>query len=171
MSHRAQPVGHVLLPLFVFGAVSLLLGTATEVMGVFNGATEALRGWWRSGGLEIQGEMGLPGPVGLLITGLASFALAGAILGTPGGGRRVVLGLSAFLLSLGLIPAFAVWGIFWKPFGMLLAVIWSWFSAVVYAGRHGMPCEFEGGSEAGNVILLEGERVEIESRNRANGES
>ena len=170
MSHRAQPVGHVMLPLFVFGAVSLLLGTATEVMGVFNGATETLRGWWRSGGLEVRGEAGLPGLVGILLTGLASFGLAGAILGTPGGGRRVILGATALFLVVGLIPAFALWGIFWKPFGMLLAVGWSWFSAVIYASRHRMPCEGAEVVEARNVIRLDGGGEEVESSRRSNGQ-
>ena len=170
MSHRAQPVGHVMLPLFVFGAVSLLLGTAPEVMGVFNGATEALRGWWRSGGLEVRGEAGLPGVVGILLTGLACFGLAGAILGTPGSGRRMILGATTLLLVLGLIPAFAVWGIFWKPFGMLLAVVWAWFSAMTYATRHRMPCEREERSGARNVIELDGEREGLQVSRRSTGQ-
>lgn len=170
MSHHVKPIGQVPVPLLIFGALSLLLGAAVEVVGVFDGATEKLRELWQSGGLEVRAEMGLPGMVGLLVTVLASFGLAGAILGSPGAGRRMILGFSGLFLSLSLIPAFAVWGIFWKPFGMLLAVGWSWFSAMIYAQTHRMPCEIEEVWEAGNVISMERDREEVESKESSNGQ-
>ena len=170
MSQSVKPNGHFAAPLLVFGFVSLLLGTVVEVMGVFDGATESLRGLWMSGGLEIRVEMGLPGTVGVLVTAAASFGLIAAILGSPGMGRRFVLGFSGVFLSLTLIPAFAVWGIFWKPLGVLLAVGWSWFSAMIYAQTHRMPCEGEvKGEEAANVISLTGDHGKEESTNRVNG--
>jgi len=159
MAQYAKPVGSLMVPLLIFGFVSLLLGTATEVMGAFAGVTGWLRGLWQSGGLTIQAEMGLPGLSGVLITAAASFGLIAAIMGTPGTVRRIVIGATALLLTLTLIPAFAVWGIFWKPFGMLLAVIWSWFSAFVYAQLHRMPCEGIIEESAENVIRLEGNHM------------
>ena len=82
MPQTAKPIGHFPVPLIIFGFVSLLLGTATEVLGAFNGATESLRGLLESGGLVIQSEMGLPGMVGVFVTAAASFGLIAAILGT-----------------------------------------------------------------------------------------
>ena len=86
-------------------------------------------------------EMGLFNVVGILITTFTSFGLIFAILSTPSAGRRLVLGFSALLLTIALIPAFAVWGILWKPFGGILAVLWSWVSASIYTATHRMPCE------------------------------
>jgi hypothetical protein len=171
MNDRAKPPGHVAVPLFLFGVLSVALGVVAEMVGAFRVPTEMLREAWQSGGLEVQAEMGLPGRVGFLITTLASFGLVGAILGTPGTGRRVILGITAFFLSLSLIPTFAVWGIFWKPFGLILAVAWAAFSSVIYASRHQMPCESVEIEEAGNVIRLDGEREEAKSSTRANGKS
>ncbi len=171
MPQTAKPIGHVPVPLIIFGFLSLLLGTATEVMGAFEGLNESMRELWFANGLVIRAEMGLPGLAGILITAAASFGLIAAILGTPGSGRRVVLGASALFLSLTLIPAFAVWGILWKPFGLILAVIWSWFSASIYARIHRMPCEGIVEDDAQNVIRLqEGEHMTKQHSNRADGQ-
>ena len=171
MSRVVKPTGQVPVPLLIFGSVSLLLGMAAEVVGIFDGVTESLRGVWQSGGLTIQAEMGMPGMVGLLLGMVGTFGLAGAILGSPGAGRRMVLGFTGLFLSLSLIPAFAVWGIFWKPFGVVLAVAWSWFSAMIYAQTHQMPCEGVEVTEAGNVISLARDREESKSQDRVNGKS
>jgi len=172
MAHSSKPTGHLPVPLLIFGSVSLLLGLVAEVAGVFEGPTLALREAWEAGGLGLEVEAGLPGVSGFLVTAVASFGLVGAILGTPGVGRRLILGFSALLLTVGLIPACAVWGVFWNPFGVILAVIWSWFSAMVYAQTHEMPCEEGARWEAENVIRMDQDPVEEEeSRNRSNGQS
>ncbi|MFT6181277.1 MAG: hypothetical protein ACJA16_002917 [Akkermansiaceae bacterium] len=114
--------------------------------------------------------MGLPGMVGVFVTAAASFGLIAAILGTPGLGRQLMIGFSALLLTLTLIPAFAVWGIFWKPFGVLLAVVWSWFSATVYAQIHRMPCEGIIEDTAENIIRLEGDHMTEQHSKRSDGQ-
>ncbi len=171
MTQPVKPTGHFPAPLMIFGFVSLLLGVATEVMGAFYGVTDALRGLWKSGGLVIQSEMGLPGMTGILIAAAASFGLVAAILGTPGAGKRGVIGISALLLTLTLIPTFAVWGIFWKPFGMILTVIWAWFSASIYAHTHRMPCEGVVETPAENVITLAGSLPMKRTQPRADGKN
>lgn len=143
MTPSAKPAGHFAAPLIIFGFVSLLLGVATEVMGTFSHLTEGLRGWWSGKRIPIEAEMGLPGPVGVLITAAAVFGLVAAVLSTPGMARQVILGITALFLAIMLFPAFAAWGVFWNPFGTILAVIWAWASGVVYAKGHRMPCEGE----------------------------
>ncbi len=141
MAQTVKPVGQVAAPLVIFAFVSLFLGVAVEMLGVFGGVTEGLRAFWEKSGMEMKSDLGLPGPVGIIVTAIFCFGLIGAILGTPGGQKRFCLGFSGLILSLMLVPALGVWGIFWKPFGMLLSVVWAWFSAVVYAGMHLMPCD------------------------------
>lgn len=171
MPQTAKPIGYFPVPLIIFSFVSLLLGTATEFMGAFDGLNEWLRTLWAANALEIRAEIGLPGKAGILLTAASSFGLISAILGTPGTVRRAILGASALFLSFTLIPAFAVWGVLWKPFGLILAVIWSWFSATLYAQTHLMPCEGRPGDEAQNVIRLEeGEHMTKQHSSRADGQ-
>ena len=169
MSQATKPVGHFPVPFITFGFVSLLLGVATEMMGVFDGLTASLREVWKSGGLGFEAEMGLPGIVGVMISSAASFGVIAAILGTPGTGRRLVLGVSALILVVALIPAFAVWGIFWKPFGVILSVVWAWFSGMIYTGTHFMPCERGEEPVDKNVIRLEGDHMTQQHSNQADG--
>ncbi|MGC6581118.1 MAG: hypothetical protein ACON4K_02195 [Akkermansiaceae bacterium] len=159
MPSHHKPAGQVPVPLFVFGAVALILGVMTEILGIFDGATASLRGLWESGKVVLEKTAGVPDLSGILLTTAASFGLAGAVLMTPGNGRRAILGISALVLTLGLIPAFAVWGVFWKPFGITLAIFWSWFSSFLYARTHRMPCEGVMAADAENVIPLSGERA------------
>lgn len=156
MSRFEKSVGHFPVPLIVFGFVSLLLGVATELTGVFRGLNESLRDVCIDGGLIFNSEMGLPDTVGILVTAAGVFGLVAAILGTPGWPRRTIIGVSALFLTLTLIPAFAVWGIFWKPFGMIIAILWGWLSAAIYAHSHLMPSEGMAGLPAENVIDLDG---------------
>lgn len=141
MSHREKPEGHVPVPLTIFAFVALFLGVATELLGIFRALNRVLREACTNGGLVFHSEMGLSDPVGILITAAAVFGLVGAILATPGGGRRAIVGLSGLFLTLALVPAFAVWGIYWNPFGPALAVFWGWLSSTIYARSHHMPCE------------------------------
>ncbi len=171
MSHSAKPVGHIAAPLIIFAFVALLLGAVSEIFGVFRGVNEGLTRWFEGRGVKVEVVMGLPDTVGILITAAAVFGIAGAILTTPGSGRRNVLGFTALMLAFFLIPAFAVWGIFWKPGGTILAVIWSWISAAIYAQGHRMPCEGGAGETASNVINLQGERDANPPPRRADGQS
>ncbi|MDB4457073.1 hypothetical protein N9019_01805, partial [Akkermansiaceae bacterium] len=50
-----KPTGHLPVPLITFSFVSLFLGTATEVMGAFDGLNESVRGLWATNGLELRG--------------------------------------------------------------------------------------------------------------------
>lgn len=171
MSQFEKPAGRVAIPLLIFGVLSLVMGVATELMGVLRGPSGYLRNACVEGGLVFRADMGLPDPAGLLVTSVACFGLVAAILGTPGGGRRFVLGFSAVFLSLALIPAFAVWGIFWKPFGTIIAVTWAWLSAWIYARSHRMPCEGEAEVPAANVIDLDGSRGAENYKRLSDGQS
>ena len=169
MSHRPRPAGHVAGPLIILSFVALGLGFATEKMGIFDGANEALRGVWNERSLVIESETGLPGTVGILLTAFAVFGVVFSILGTPGEGRRAILGMSAVFLSVALLPCFAVWGIFWKPFGTILGVIWGWMSAAIYAHNHVMPCEISLSVAAENVVIPMNSDHAAESSSHADG--
>jgi len=171
MSQFEKPAGRYAVPLIIFGFVSLLLGVATELLGIFGGLTESLREACMNGGLTFNAEMGLPDTTGILVTAAGVFGLVGAMLGTPGGARRTIIGVSALFLTVTLIPAFAVWGIFWKPFGMIIAVLWGWLSATIYAHSHLMPCEGVVGLPAENVIDLDGGLGSENYKRHADGQS
>lgn len=158
MNSPRKAAGQVTGPLVIFGLLAMLLGIVSEVVGAFSGMNEGLRGLWESGGWVFERELGVPDAGVLLVMAVASFGLIGGILTTSGRARRVILGVSVIFLGVGMSPVMAVWGVFWEPFGVLLAVGWAWFSASVYASRHLMPCEVDGNEEAKKEeVILSGE--------------
>lgn len=169
MTSHQQPVGQVSVPLFIFSAVSLLLGYMAELLGVFDGVNESLRASWEANGEVFSAASGLPEGIGVLVVSLAVGGVSASILNTPGTGRRIILAVSALVLSAAFLPVFAVWGIFWKPFGMILAVLWSVFSSFLYVRTHRMPCEMILSKEAENVISLSGAQVNEARSTHADG--
>lgn len=156
MTPLHKPPGQVPGPLLVLGSVALVLGFAVDLMGVFRVPTENLLQMWQAAGVKVERSVGITNPLGILAGAAVSYAMVGAILGTPGEGRRAILGFSVFLLSLLLVPVLGVWGIFWKPFGFCLMVLWAWVSAAVYAHGHRMPCEGVEEDPAENIISITG---------------
>ena len=74
-------------------------------------------------------------PVTLVALVIFTFGVVFAIEGTPGAGRRVMLLLSG-LVVLGMAsPVLALWGVFWNPFVLLLAVFWAGLVAMLHAGH------------------------------------
>ncbi len=169
MSRPLKPIGYVAGPLLILGSVSLVLGFAVEFLGIFSGLERSLKVAWESSNLQFQSELGVTSPLGVLMGAALSYCLVGAILGTPGPKRRLVLGVSSFALCLGLLPVFAVWGIFWKPFGLFLMVFWAWLSASIYANSHQMPCDGVGSENAQNVISLDEKHHKEMKKQRADG--
>jgi len=141
MSHSPRPKGLFAIPLFIFGFVSLFLGLAIEALGLLAHPTLVLRESLEAGGFVFLSKMGMPDFGGIMITAFSCFGVVAAVLATPSRGCRLVLGFSSLIVTLGLFPTFAVWGVFWKPLGMAVAVCWAWFSSYIYAFFHEMPCE------------------------------
>ncbi|MGJ8696415.1 MAG: hypothetical protein ACSHYF_08850 [Verrucomicrobiaceae bacterium] len=167
-SHHRQPAGRVTFPLYVFSFVALILGVSAEAMGVFSGLNESLKGGLESGGMILDREAGIMGAWGFIGAAAVIFGLTGAVLATPGTGRRLVLGVTALVLAAALIPVFAVWGVFWKPFGLLLGLLWGWLSAFLYARVHRMPAEGELMNPA-NVISMNDSQSTPPTSRRADG--
>ncbi|MDA7931579.1 hypothetical protein N9B42_01280 [Akkermansiaceae bacterium] len=153
-NHFQKPTGRFAISFSIFSIVALLLGFAAELTGTFDGPNATLEKAWENGGIVLSRSTGLTNLSGFLIGTCAILGLVAAVLGTPGNARRVILGLSALALSLALIPVFAVWGIFWKPFGLTLGIFWAWFSSFIYARTHRMPCEGVTENSAQNVIHM-----------------
>lgn len=149
-----QPAGRFAISFSIFSLVALLLGFAAELIGIFDNANASLRSAWENGGITFWTTTSVTDLSGFLIATCAILGIAAAVLGTPGNSRRLILGLSALALSLALIPVFAVWGIFWKPFGLTLGLFWAWFSSFLYARTHRMPCEADPENSAQNVIPM-----------------
>ncbi len=76
-------------------------------MGAFDGLNESVRGLWATNGLELRGELGLPGKIGIILTAVASFGFnfIGAE-GTQAGAKTLAGCLIGALLGCVLLALF-----------------------------------------------------------------
>lgn len=136
-----HPVGRVDMPGLLYGSVGLALSLALHWMGVLKRADVYLMELLHQP-LFRGGNPNLPSMALLiLLTAVFCYGVAFAVLDSPEVWRRVLLGVTAIVLSLAMIPAFAVWNIYFSPFIQIVGVFWSWFCVMVYTQHHSMPCD------------------------------
>ena len=80
-------------------------------------------------------------PVLFMLAAMFSFGIAFAVLDSPAAWRRIVLGLTALVLVLAMVPVCALWQIYFSPFFVVVAYFWAWFCTMMYTSQHVMPCE------------------------------
>ncbi|MCP5536039.1 MAG: YIP1 family protein [Akkermansiaceae bacterium] len=136
-----HPVGRVDGPVLLYGGVGLALAVAMQVLGLFKKGDARLE----NALLEPVFHGVTPGvlsmPVLVMIAAVFCFGIAFAVLDSVGAWRRVVLGVTALVIILAMVPTFAVWKIYFSPFLPAVALFWTWFCTMMYVNHHVMPCE------------------------------
>ena len=142
--------------------VSLVLVVGVELVGVFSGLDAILRSRYEGVGGELTESLDVRDFFGMVLAALWCFGMSAMVFQCEGTVKRVVLGVSGLFLAAGLSPSFAVWGIYWAPFPLLLGAGWAWASAFIYVKGHPVR------QDHGNVIHLaapERKRVAQEKQN------
>ena len=138
---NTHPQGRVDGPGLLYGGIGLALALAVQMAGLFK------QGDVRLQELLLHNVFGgvapeiLTMPVLILFAAVFSFGLAFAVLDSPGVWRRLLLGITAIIVVLAMVPTLAVWHFYFSPFLPLIALFWSWFCSMMYANHHMMPCD------------------------------
>lgn len=120
--------------------MSLALAVGFQAVGLNAQIDAALLAWLGSSGLG-SSPVALPAALGWGTAVVLGFALPFSILETPGHLRRALLWLSCLVIVVALLPILGLSVKWWTQAPVLVAVVWSGLCAVIYAGRHWMPCE------------------------------
>jgi len=136
-----MPVGRLNTPALLYGSVGLLLSYALHWIGMFKHA-DALLLESLSKPLFHEGVADQPTMLSVIVVAAVfCYGIAFAVLDSPSVWRRVLLGFTAMILTVAMVPTFAVWNIYFSPFVQLVGVFWSWFCVVIYTQHHRMPCD------------------------------
>ena len=139
-SQRPRPPGHVLVPAAAIGGLSLVLATGLEALGFLKRLNTEIAAQFSREGLE-KFPKHLPNwSIWLAAVGL-SFALAAAILGTPGHARRAVLWITAVVLTGAWAPVLSLAAHSPDIAAPWIATLWSGVCAMVYAANHRMTAD------------------------------
>lgn len=137
----SMPVGRLNMPALLYGSVGLLLSYALHWIGMFK-RVDALLLESMSNPFFHEGVAAQPTMLSVMVVaGVFCYGIAFAVLDSPSVWRRVLLGITAMILTVAMVPTFAVWSIYFSPFVQLVGVFWSWFCVVIYTQHHRMPCD------------------------------
>lgn len=139
-SAHPYPPGKVVSSCLLYGAVGLALALAMHLLGMFEqgdiGLKQSLSGLTSDLFLVVVSDSLL-----FAVAALFSFGIAFAVLDSPAPWRRVLLGVTALVVLLAMVPVCALWQIYFSPFLVVIACFWAWFCAMMYASQHTMPCD------------------------------
>jgi len=124
----------------LYGGVSMALALAMQLLGLFELGDARLQqslSWILSDSFQTV----VSEPVLFMMAAMFSFGIAFAVLDSPAAWRRIVLGLTALVLVLAMVPVCALWQIYFSPFFVVVAYFWAWFCTMMYTSQHVMPCE------------------------------
>ena len=139
-SHKPRPPGHVLVPAAAIGGLSLVLATGLEALGFLKRLNAEIAAQFSRNGLE-KFPKHLPDWSFWLAAVGFSFALAAAILGTPGHARRAVLWITAVVLTGAWAPVLSLASHSPDIAAPWIATLWSGVCAMVYAANHRMTAD------------------------------
>ncbi len=140
LTSNFRPVGHVLVPASAIAALSILLGVGLSLLGTLDRANFAIA-------RIVSQDPAAPYPKFLpqwslwFAAALIAFALSFSILSVAGAWRRWVLWISAIVLTAAWAPVLSLAAHAPDVSAPLVAALWSGVCAIVYAGRHLMPCD------------------------------
>ncbi len=136
-----MPAGRVDVPGVLYGSLGLGLSFALYWIGLFKRADAWLYELLHKP-LFHESVAELPS-MALMILAAAVFCygISFAVLDSPSLWRKLILGITAIVLTLAMVPACAVWNVYFSPFVQLVGVFWSWFCVVLYTQHHRMPCD------------------------------
>ena len=118
----------------------MALALAMQLLGLFERGDARLQqslSWILSDSFQTA----VSEPVLFMVAAMFSFGIAFAVLDSPAAWRRIVLGLTALVLVLAMVPVCALWQIYFSPFFVVVAYFWAWFCTMMYTSQHVMPCE------------------------------
>lgn len=139
--------------------MGLVVGLVCLLMGVGEGFASWLREGYLAQGFPPLRELGEASLPSLLALVLVTFGIVVALEGTPGNGRRVALLVSGMLLVGVASPVFALWGLFWSPFVLLIAMTWSGIAAMIHAANREQRSE-----QKSEPKPLDARRVQVQPR-------
>lgn len=139
-SHKPRPAGHVLVPAAAIGGLSLVLAMGLEALGFLKHLNAEIAARVSRDALENFSKHLPDWGIWLSAAGF-SFALAAAILGTPGHARRAVLWITAVVLTGSWAPVLSLAAHAPDIAAPWIATFWSGVCAMIYAANHRMTAD------------------------------
>jgi len=141
MNSHYKPTGSVTLPAMMCGVAAAALAIGLSIMGYFEDGDLWLKGEFAKEPFYLVEPEFLNEWWGYVAAVIGGWFVAVAVMDSAGWWRRCLVGAMSFVVAVGFSPVLMLWGIYWSPIILVVAVVWGWFCAMVYSGQHLMPCD------------------------------
>lgn len=160
-SQSPTPYGHPLAATAVVGSFACALVLVMRVAGLLTSVDAGLAREYVGLGFGVEGS-GVEPAWAVPLVVLLVYGVVWLVFETPGTGRRVMLLLTALVLTVALSPVLALWGAFWSPVSAGLGVVLGGLCAILWARQHRMPCELPVSQElrGGKIIPMQNSKRE-----------
>ncbi len=139
-TNRPRPSGHLLVPAAAIGSLSILLAAGLSLLGMLD-RLDGMAASLVTREKAADFPQSLPEwSLWLAALGFA-FGLSFSILSVPGTWRRLILWLTSLALIAAWAPVLSLAAYAPDIATPFIAALWSGVCALVYAGKHRMPCE------------------------------
>jgi len=165
LNHKQEtidPISRVDAPCLFHGTLGVCVGIFLQLIGMFQKGDGRLMDLLLNRVFSGEAPEVMQLPWLVLLSAVFCYALAFVVLDTYGTWRRVVLGVTVIVLILCMVPTLAVWNIYFSPFLPVVSVFWAWFSTLMYASHHRMPCDVMHGFETNRFKTANAPDVEKE---------
>ncbi|WP_435692054.1 hypothetical protein [Rubritalea sp.] len=140
-SHAQKPIGSVMLPAILCALTGSILAVGMDLMGYFSAVKAWLYEVWQAEPFLMSESFVVTQYVNWALTVVVSLLVALATLDSANLWRRLLIGAMSLVLLLGAAPCLVLWGVEWMPMMPVVALIWTWCCALMYASQHRMPCD------------------------------
>ncbi len=142
-SSKPKPLGEVLTPALICGAVGAVLTIILALIGRYGGLDLSLKEYYMGEPFYMpeSSSSGLHPAWDWLLVTLLTFGISFAVLDTDKQWRRVMIILFFSVVVILASPVLMLWDVFWSPVTVFVGVFWSWMCAYIYSCQHTMPCE------------------------------
>jgi hypothetical protein len=140
---KTKPLGEVMLPALICGAVGAVLTIILALIGRYGDLDLGLKEYYMGEPFYMsESSSGGWHPAWDWILVLAlTFGVSFAVLDTDKQWRRVMIILLFSVVVILSSPVLMLWDVFWSPMTVFVGVLWSWMCAFIYSCQHTMPCE------------------------------
>ncbi|MFC5051874.1 hypothetical protein ACFPK9_14820 [Rubritalea spongiae] len=140
-SDAPKPNGTVVVPATLCALTGSVLAVGMELMGFFRPIETLLHKIWLGEPFLISEPVVVMNYVNWGIAFVVSWLVALVVLDSANLWRRLLIGAISLVLLIGAVPCLVLWDVEWMAMVPLLALMWTWCCALVYASQHRMPCD------------------------------
>lgn len=139
--HISKPLGHVNIPALICGGVAALIAIALDLLNRYDDMVVSVQRAYQAKPFYLESIDRWHRSWDWVLAIVLATAVAYVVLDSAGKWRRFFIGFSSIVLTMMFSPLLVLWGVYWFPIVVMVAIVFAWIFSFIYSTLHVMPCE------------------------------